>query len=67
MLFHNSPVEGQDGCGIVRHPMIRPGHEVELSHLQSSLSAAQWLKKQHTKYFGVSCKALLLNSTYLYS
>ena len=40
MLFHNSPMEGQDGCGIVRHPMIRPGREVEVSHLQSSLRAA---------------------------
>jgi len=40
VLLHHSPMEGQDGCGIVRHPMIRPGREVEVSHLESSLRAA---------------------------
>ena len=44
VLFLHSPVEGQDGCGIVRHPMIRPGREVELSHLQSSLRVTNELQ-----------------------
>ena len=43
VLFLYSPVEGQDGSGVVRHPMIRPGCEVELGHPQSSLRAAKEL------------------------
>ena len=40
VLLHNPPVEGQDGCGIVCYSVVRPGCEVELSHLQSTFSAA---------------------------
>ena len=32
----DSPVEGQDGRGIVGHSVVRPGREVELSHLQTT-------------------------------
>ena len=31
----DSPVEGQDGRGIVGHSVVRPGSEVELSHIQT--------------------------------
>ena len=34
VFLHDSPVEGQDGCGIVWHSVVRPGGEVELSHFQ---------------------------------
>ena len=37
MLLHDSPVEGQDGCGVVWHAVVRPGREVELGHLHSTL------------------------------
>ena len=37
MVFLDLPVEGQDGCGIVWHAVVRPGREVELGHLQSTL------------------------------
>ena len=37
VFFAHSPVEGQDGCGIVWHSMVRPGCEVKLSHFQWSL------------------------------
>ena len=37
VMFLDFPVEGQDGCGIVGNSMIRPGREVELSHLQTML------------------------------
>ena len=53
MLFLYSPVEGQDGSGVVRHPMIRPGREVELSHLQSSLSAVKELQIVFDDHFSV--------------
>ena len=53
MHFLYSPVEGQDGCGIVRHPMIRPGLEVELSHLQSSLRATNELKIVYDNHLNV--------------
>ena len=54
MLFLHSPVEGQDGCGIVRHPMIRPGREVEVSHLQSSFRAAEKLQQKIHKDVGIT-------------
>ena len=44
MLLHDSPVEGQDGCGIVGHSMVRPGCEVELSHTQRVLRAVSQLE-----------------------
>ena len=53
MLFPYSPVEGQDGSGVVRHPMIRPGCEVELSHPQRSLSAAKELQIVFDNHFSV--------------
>ena len=53
VLFLYSPVEGQDGGGVVRHPMIRPGREVELSHPQSSLSAAKELQIVFDDHFSV--------------
>jgi len=56
-LFLHSPVEGQDGCGIVRHPMIRPGREVELSHLQSSLRATKKLQQAFNNNFSVPQEA----------
>ena len=40
VLLHDPPVEGQDGCGIVWYSVVRPGCEVQLSHLQSMFSAA---------------------------
>ena len=40
MLLHNPPAEGQDGCGIVWYSVVRLACEVELSHLQSTFSAA---------------------------
>ena len=43
VLLHHSPVEGQDGRGIVGHPVVRPGREVEMGHLQRTLRAARQL------------------------
>ena len=37
VLLDHPPVEGQDGRGIVRHSVIRPGCEVELYHVQWTL------------------------------
>ena len=39
-MFLQLLVEGQDGCGIVGHSMVRPGCEVELSHFQTPIRAA---------------------------
>ena len=44
VLFLHSPVEGQDGRGIVGHPVVRPGREVEMGHLQRMLRAARQLQ-----------------------
>ena len=44
VLFLDLPVEGQDGCGIVGHSVVRPGCEVELSHFQTTLRASLQLK-----------------------
>ena len=46
VLFLNLPVEGQDGSGIIRHSMIRPGSEVELSHFQWTLRTSLELEKE---------------------
>ena len=40
MFLHDSPVEGQDGRGIVGHSVVRPGCEVELSHFQTPIRAS---------------------------
>jgi len=53
VLVLHSSVEGQDGCGIVRHPMIRPGCKVELSHLQSSLRVTSVLQIAFDNRFSV--------------
>ena len=37
VMFLDFPMEGQDGRGIVGHSVVRPGREVELSHLQIML------------------------------
>ena len=47
VLFLHSPVEGQDGRGIVGHPVVRPGREVKLGHLQRTLRAARQLEKNN--------------------
>ena len=43
VVFHDFPVEGQERSGIVRHSMIRPGCEVELSHNESMFRATTQL------------------------
>ena len=43
MLCDDPPVEGQDGRGIVWYSVVRPGCEVELSHLQRVFVAASEL------------------------
>ena len=40
----DSPVEGQDGRGVVWHAVVRPGCEVELGHPQRVLEAAGQLR-----------------------
>ena len=35
VMFLDFPMEGQDGRSIVGHSVVRPGREVELSHLQT--------------------------------
>ena len=37
MVLLDLLVEGEDGSGILGHTVVRPGREVELSHLQSTL------------------------------
>ena len=64
VLFLHSPVEGQDGRGIVGHPVVRPGHEVEMGHLQRMLRAARQL--QGTPHTHLHTKSLL-TPTYLQS
>ena len=49
MLLLNPAVECEDGCGIVRHPMVRPGSEVEVGHSQRTLRATSRLQgRMHT-------------------
>ena len=43
VLLLHSAVEDQDGRGIVWHPVVRPGCEVELGHLQRTFLAARQL------------------------
>ena len=49
MLLLNPAVECEDGCGIVRHPVVRPGSKVEVGHSQRTLRAASQLQgRMHT-------------------
>ena len=51
MLLLNPAVECEDGCGIVRHPVVRPGSEMEVGHFERTLRAASQLQgKTHTNY-----------------
>ena len=43
MLCNDTAVEGEDGRGILRHIVVRPGCEVELCHLQRPLRATSKL------------------------
>ena len=49
VLIDDSPVEGQDGRGIVGHSVVRPGSEVEVCYSQRVLSAPCQLKRWRSK------------------
>ena len=49
MLLLNPAVECEDGCGIVRHPVVRPGSEMEVGYFERTLRAASQLQgRTHT-------------------
>ncbi len=46
VLGPDPAVELQDGGGIVRHTVVRPGSEVKLGHVDRALGAARELNEQ---------------------
>ena len=36
----NPPKEGQEGCGVFGHPVVRPGCELEVTNLTLLIGAA---------------------------
>lgn len=45
----NPAQEGQDRCGVLGHAVIRPRHELELSHLSLLTGAVLICQKTHQK------------------